>query len=155
MKCSDRQFWQLTKEIGDIAQNKAVAAPRPEALAEHFAHKIIRWDSEDFLILWQAMACLYSVTSIILVVVFSYFIYWDCAATQSSEEGSQATRVSFGWRRRLKVSFMVFKWRRKSMDTRPSEFVVRGLRQHFFIAVSGAGSHQFCKDASLVQVIFI
>ena len=47
-----------------------------------------RGDNADFLILWQATACLYFVTSIILVVVFSYFImiYWDCA--QSSEKGS-------------------------------------------------------------------
>jgi hypothetical protein len=40
MKCSDRQFWQLTKEIGGIAQNKAAAAPSPEALVEHFADKM-------------------------------------------------------------------------------------------------------------------
>jgi hypothetical protein len=40
MKCTDRQFWTLTKEIGGIAQKNAAAAPEAEALAQHFQSKM-------------------------------------------------------------------------------------------------------------------
>ena len=40
MKCSDRQFWNLTKKIGGIAKKNAAAAPSAEALVEHFADKM-------------------------------------------------------------------------------------------------------------------
>ena len=40
MKCTDRQFWQLTKEVGGIAPARAAAAPSAEALVEHFADKM-------------------------------------------------------------------------------------------------------------------
>ena len=40
LRCSDREFWTLTKEIGGIARSNASAAPSAEALAEHFADKI-------------------------------------------------------------------------------------------------------------------
>jgi hypothetical protein len=40
LKCSDREFWTLTKEIGGIARSNASAAPSAEAICEHFADKM-------------------------------------------------------------------------------------------------------------------
>ena len=40
LRCNDREFWTLTKEIGGIARSNASAAPSAEALAEHFADKM-------------------------------------------------------------------------------------------------------------------
>ena len=47
LKCTDRQFWQLTKEVGGIASARAAAAPSAEALVNHFADKMSNANGEQ------------------------------------------------------------------------------------------------------------